>query len=447
MTKQASILILICAAILLSACATLPQSVGFDEDTFTRDQLIADFDAGLQFIRETHPDLSYSTDADALDVKAADIRANLSDGMTARAAWSEFARLNPVLADAHVGFRRPLNALEIYHESGGKLFPLPVVFDENGVLRAAASGPGVEAGDRIIAINGVSVDDAVTHLQKRMRGETPELGRLVMQLYFPIFFWAEYGGFDGYTVRLAKERGRVITTRLAEENAYITPDNQFDYRILNDRIGYLQVDTFNIEQLETFDQFLETAFAKIAANQVDTLIIDIRDNGGGANDLSDLLLNYLTDQPYSYISSVKARITEQNIQLVPIEGVTPGMVLDLPLELTQTPPADLAHRFTGDVYVLTGPMTYSAAIVFATTVQDYGLGKIAGTTPIGPANQTGQVQISVMQNTKIEALSPLYIFRRPNGDTSRSRIDVDIPIESDPLNPEAAIAALISEIK
>ncbi|MHA7871410.1 MAG: S41 family peptidase, partial [Hyphococcus sp.] len=299
----------------------------------------------------------------------------------------------------------------------------------------------------IIAINGVSTKDAVAHLLKRMRGETPELGRLVLQRYFPIFFWAEHGGFDAYVVRLEKENGRILTTRLAVEDAYAPADNDFTYRALDDGVGYLKIDTFNIQQLDAFERFLESTFAKISASAIDKLIIDIRDNGGGANDLSDLLLYYLTDQAYSYISSVKARITEQNIELVPVEGVAPGMVLDLPLQLPQTPPADLAHRFSGDVYVLTGPMTYSAAIVFATAVQDYNLGKIAGTAPVGPANQTGQVQLFVMPNTKIEALSPLYIFRRPNGNTSRSRMSVDIPIDQDPLDPEAAIAALISKIK
>ncbi|CAK9039468.1 Peptidase S41 [Durusdinium trenchii] len=432
---------------LASACAVLPQPVAFNEETFTRDQLITDFDAGLAFIKETHPDLSYSAKPDALDVKAMEIRASLTDGMTAREAWRQMALLNPVFADAHVGFRRPLNALEIYQDNGGSLFPLPIVFDAGGVMRAAASGPGgVDAGDRIVSINGISADNVVAPLLERMRGETAELGRLVLQLYFPIFFWVEHGGYDAYSVRVKKPDGRTLTARLAEADAYAPADDYFTYRALSAHVGYLKIDTFNIEQFEPFKAFLESAFADIKADQIETLIIDVRENGGGANDLSDELVYYLTDQPYSFISSVKARITEQNIQLVPVEGVKPGMVLDLPLHQTRTPPPDLKNRYSGDVYVLTGPMTYSASIVFATTVQDYGIGKIAGAAPIGAANQTGQVQTLVTPNTKLEALSPLYIFRRPNGDKSRSRITVDIPVNHNPLDPEAALDDLLSII-
>lgn len=445
--RPLSYFVISCAASILSSCVALPQPTSFKEEAFTRDQLLADFDAGLAFIQETHPDISYSADANAIEAKASDIRAALTDGMTARAAWSEFARLNPVFADAHVGFRRPLDALAAYQAEGGMLFPLPVVFDANNAMRAAASGPGVEAGDRIIAINGVPASDAVAQLLKRMRGETPELGRLVLQLYFPIFFWAEHGGFDAYVARLEKPTGRAVTVRLDQESAYAPSGEHFTYRSLGDGAGYLDIKTFDIEQLDAFKNFLETTFAKINADQIDTLIIDVRENGGGANDLADELLNYLTNEPYSPISSVKARITEQNIQLVPIDGIKPGMVLDLPFQQTRTPPATLANRFNGDVYVLTGPMTYSAAIVFATIVQDYGIGKIAGDAPVGAANQTGQVQSFALPNTNIETLSPLYIFRRPNGDQTRTRLTVDIPINRDPLDPEASLAALISAIK
>jgi len=442
-----SYLFIFCTVLFLSGCIALPHPVAFNEETFTRDQLVTDFDAGLAFIRETHPDLSYSANADALDAKAANIRTALTDGMTARAAWSEFARLNPVLADAHVGFRRPLHALAAYQAEGGTLFPLPVVYDGGGDLRAAASGPGVEANDRIVSINGQSTNDFTAALLGRMRGETPALGRLVLQLYFPIFFWAEHGGFDAYNVRLEKADGRTVTARLDQESTYAPTEENFTYRRLDGGVGYLNIKTFDIEQLDAFKVFLKSTFAKIDAGQINTLIIDVRENGGGANDLADQLLSYLTNEPYSPISGVKARITEQNIQLVPIEGVKPGMVLDLPLQQTRTPPVSLPNRFAGDVYVLTGPMTYSAAIVFATTVQDYGFGKIAGEAPVGAANQTGQVQSFALSNTKIEALSPLYIFRRPNGDQTRTRLTVDIPIDHDPLDPEASLTALISAIK
>lgn len=439
---------LLCFILLLPACAATPKPVAFDAETYTRDQLISDFNAGLTFILETHPDISYSASLSAIDAKAEDVRAALKDGMTAREAWGAMALLNPVFADAHVGFRRPLSALEAYRDNGGVLFPLPIVFDANGDMRAAASGRNsVSLGDRVLSINGISTQTILAELSPRMRGETPELGRLVLQHYFPIFFWAEYGGFDAYAIRLKNNEGAVKTIQLAAAETYAPSTERFSYQNLGDNVGCLEIATFNIKHLDEFKAFLEGAFTTIKTDQIDTLIIDIRENGGGANDLSDLLLNYLTDQSYSYISSVKARITEQNINLIPMDGVKPGMVLDLPFQQTRTPPADLANRFTGDVYILTGPMTYSAAIVFAATAQDYGFGVIAGQSPIGPANQTGQVQTFVIPHTKSEVLSPLYIFRRPNGDTSRSRIDVDIPIDDNQLNPQTAINNLISAIE
>ncbi|MEO1250840.1 MAG: S41 family peptidase [Pseudomonadota bacterium] len=429
----------------MSAPTVVP--VAGDEDAFSRAELIEDFDAGLAFIKETHPDLSYSANLADLDAQAALVREKLADGATAREAWAQMALMNPLFADAHVGFRRPVAALEKYEEAGGALFPLPIVIGADGTLRAAASGPGVQQGDAILAINGVPADKTIAYFTPRMRGETPELGRLVMQLYFPVFYWVKNGGFEDYSVLLQKENGARATVRLADATAYAPTGDDFSYETLDDRVGYLQAKTFSIERLEEFRAFLEGAFAAIEADGVEDLIIDVRANGGGATDLSELLLFYLTDQPFSVISSVKARITEDNIQLVPVDGVEVGMALDLPLQQTVTPPADLANRFDGDVYVLTGKMSYSATIVFATTIQDYGLGQIAGEAPLGPANQTGQVQIFEMPNTGLEALAPLYIFRRPNADQSRARIIVDIPIADDPFDPSASVEALRARIK
>lgn len=434
------------AALAESACATNP-AASVDAVTHQRAELVEDFEAALQFIMSTHPDISYSADPAAIDAKAQAVRDLLEDGMTAPEAWSAMALMNPVFADAHVGFRRPIASVKSYQDEGGALFPVPVAFDVDGKLRAAASGPGIEAGDEIIAINGITASRIVAHSAPRMRGETQELGLLILQRYFPIFYWAQNGGFESYYVRVRRKRGDVATVRLAGEASYRRPAKDFVYEQIDERVGLIEVRTFDKERLAEFRDFLANAFARISSGGVESLIIDIRANGGGANDVADLLIGYLTDKPYSPISSVKARITLGNIQLAPIPGVEPGMVLDLPFTQTRTPPANLDNRFDGKVYVLTGRMSYSAAIVFATIIQDLGLGQLAGEPPIGPANQTGQVQTFTMPNTGLEALAPLYVFRRPNGDASRSRIEVDIPLEDDPLDPSVSVAKLLQVVR
>ena len=79
------------------------------------------------------------------------------------------------------------------------------------------------------------------------------------------------------------------------------------------------------------------------------------------------------------------------------------------------PESSLEHRFDGDVVVLIGPATYSQAIVFSTTVQDYQIGLIAGEETAGKANQTAQVQHFELPNTGFRVRAPLYVLTRSSG--------------------------------
>ncbi len=47
---------------------------------------------------------------------------------------------------------------------------------------------------------------------------------------------------------------------------------------------------------EKFNLFLEETFRKIKEEEIEHLIIDIRNNSGGNSTLGDALLDYLTDK-------------------------------------------------------------------------------------------------------------------------------------------------------
>ena len=436
------------ACVLIAASCTTYKPLEMDETQFTAAEIAEDYDAFLSFVKSTHPNLEYSADLAALDATAAQVRASFRDGMTMREAWTAMAATNPVFGDAHVGLLRPVAALAAYEETGGRLFPAPVVIGDAGAMRVAESAPaglGVLPGEEILAINGIQTRAIIDHLSPRMRGETPTLGRLLMARRFPQYFWITYGGYDRYVVRVRGEQG-VRTVALEDASAAASGStNLFAYKKLSDEVGYLNVTTFVIDHKDEFEAFLEGAFAEIAEDGVGTLVIDLRENGGGARDLSDLLAAYLTDKPYSALSRVTARITEANIGRLP-PGAEFGAVVTLPFQQPVTPPEELPNRFNGEVYALIGNLTYSQAIVFAATLQDHEIATIAGEETEGPANQSGQVQAHELPNTGLQALAPIYIFTRASGDTSRRGVIPDIAIKNDPLDAMASVNALLARM-
>ncbi len=445
MTKLINSVCLSGMALIFAACVPYT-TVAIEEPNFTREEVIEDLKSLVSFVSSTHPNLARSADLAQLESVADDVRQLLPKKMTQREAWMALAVLNPVIGDAHTGLRRPVAALSAYQEGGSALLPAPIVFDSNGAVRialSAANDLGVDPGDEVLSINGIDVPEIIDTLEPRMRGESSALGRLIMERYFAEYFWIAYGGYDRYVVRVQSARG-IQTVELAASHDVSGDDAVFEYHALDDDVAYLSVASFDISQKVRFETFLADAFADIKNRGVEKLIIDLRENGGGAHDVSDVLMGYLTDAPFSAISGVTARITEENINRIP--GAELGTVVSIPFRQVVEPPADHPLRFQGTVFALIGRLTYSQAIVFATTLQDYGIATIAGEETEGPANQTGQVQSFVLPHTGLEVLAPIYVFTRASGDTSLDGVIPDIPIADDPLNPMTAVRELLERL-
>ena len=447
--KNLRIAMTLACFIQLSALAADPP--GYQDPagaSYSIDEVREDLNAFLNFVRTTHPDLAYSTDLEALASMEAIIDRKITRPLSQSEVWALLAKLNPVFADAHVGLRRPVDALAQYEAGGGFLLPIPVALarDATPRLGLVAGGPlAALAGAKILSVNGHSMAQLVATLLPRMRGETEALRLKVMGLYFAEYYWILQGGANEYDLVLEEDGKRYqITLNETCCEGENTDSGDFTYKTLAAGKGYLRVDTFDIKKKDAFAAFLPGAFSEISKDGIETLIIDLRENTGGAADTSDLLMAYLTDKTYSSISAVKARVTAQNITRIP--NATIGEVVDLPFRVDVTPPEDLEDRFIGQVTILIGPLTYSQAIVFAATARDHRVATLAGTSTEGAANQSGQVQFHRLPNSGIEALAPLYIFTRASGEKGRAPLRPDIVLKENPLSPEAAIEDLLRQI-
>ena len=417
------------------------QPAGAEEATYSPAQLQADSDQLLEVIEGTHPDLGFVTDRGELQREARRIRAMIDRPMTVREAWMTMAQINPFLHDAHSGLRHPAAAFDAYREAGGATFPVPVIVDRSGRLRIGSNpGPDVEvaAFEEIFSINGRSSEAIIAELMPRMRGETESLRRLVLAFNFPGHLWALVGPQPGYVIEVGPDR--TASRRIVLGATSVSPAAPFSYSKPRAGVALLRVASFDPSLRDQFRLFLDRSFADIAANGADTLLIDIRDNPGGAHDVSDLLVARLIDRPVSPTSRLTARITEANREVSPTSDL--GTVVTVPFE-EPIAPAQAAPVFSDDVFVLLSENTYSQAIVFAATLRDHGIARLVGETTGGAANQTGQISMTNLANTGLQALAPLYIIYRSSGDESREGLRPDIALPHDPARPEQMVDMLL----
>ena len=180
-----------------------------------------------------------------------------------------------------------------------------------------------------------------------------------------------------------------------------------EYRMLDGQLGYISVSEFDDV---TYDQF-KTALDDLEAQDMQGLIIDLRNNpGGNVDTVTDMLKLILPEGP---IISIKDK-----------NGNTEEMT------------CDGENEFTKPLAVLVNGYSASASEIFSGAVQDYGTGTIVGTTTYGK----GVVQqlISLGDGTCLKVTIAEYYT--PSGRSINGTgvtPDVEVEYEYDEKNPEA----------
>lgn len=240
-----------------------------------------------------------------------------------------------------------------------------------------AEEAGLKTGDIITKVNGeecTGVDlSIVANKVKGEEGTTVELEILR----------------DGETLNKTIERRKVEINHINSE-------------VLEDDIGYIQILAFDDGSSEEF----ETKLTELLAKNIKSLIIDVRDNGGG-------------------IVTEAINISELFIQ----KGKTIMIESDKNLNEEVTKAKTEAKINSNlEVIILTNENSASASEIFVGALRDNEIAKIVGTKTFGkgvmqeivPVKSGGALKVTIEE------------FKTPNGNTiNKKGIEPDIEIEDD----------------
>jgi hypothetical protein len=430
------------AICLLFCFSTVCQAA--DSTLIAPEDLRGDLRAARAFIERTHPALELELDAALGSVSSA-----LSSNLTRDEAWSVMARLNPIFADGHVmiGYADWRGEARAHLRSGGGFFPFEVAIHGDGTLRILAWLGGrrsLLAGSRIGRINGRDANVVVAELMERMHGDTPQFRARLLGQRFWFFLWKMYGAPTSYTVdlesmpgmRLAQARNEAVV--LQEDASF---ERQFQFRLLRRNAAVLALGSFAWPDKERFMVFTREAFARMRDERVNTLIIDVRLNGGGSDDYwIDGVLRYVAAKRFRWASTYVKRVLEGRAEPGQRTGDRVAGEVTGWIEPALAEPL----HFGGRVYVLTGDATYSSAILFANTVQDFGFGTVAGPGGAARARQSGGTLRFVLPRTGLVVSSPRFMLDRPSGLRWPSLFTPDVVMADDLSNPDAMIEAVLA---
>ncbi len=420
-----------------------------------------------RYLRETlesiHPDLYFTRDRGESEKQFREIVAELKT----RKSWTKkelFGQLAPYVASFEDGHTF-LSIMEDFRKhafQGGKIFPLSIKIDEGEItVTANHANSGPSPGAIIKSINGVSSDE----LYARMAGVIGSKRRAHLESTlssgFPVYVWALYDFENScditYKNQAGVEKTALLTGLSVEQLKAKRGDGageenlKWSLSFPRNDVALLTINTFAGSLKDEFETFVQKSFERIEASEAEFLIIDLRNNGGGSTELSDYLYSFVSARPFRTFAEVRVKLSE------PIKKrlAETRPEIDLPEKETVTYKSDLqapperTTRFEGELFVLTGPRTFSTSTDFAAIIKDYGVGEIAGEETGGLASSYGDIYYDRLPNSELKFGVSFKYFLRPAGFDNGRGVIPDIRISLDGLDngkEDTVIATLLEKI-
>lgn len=428
--------------VLLTLFASAAQAAG---PVYTPAELRADLAQLVRALHDMPPDLAHSTDVAQLDRAVQGIDAQLTTPLDRDATWRLFATLNPLLADGHlfVGFVDWRGDARAHLAAGGVLFPfeIHVTADCGLQVRAALGGSTSEYdGARIERVNGIAAAALCEQLLARAHGDTRNFRADLLSRRFFFYFWKTFGTpaafdvvFDGQGSRHVAGSSQ-LPRFLADETRF---ERQFGLQFIAGKsVAILKLGTFFWPDQQQLLDFTHDAFTKLRAAGTRTLVIDLRDNGGGNDEeWIDGLMPYIAGKPFRIASAIRKRVVVADAA----RHEVPGSVVERGIDDWFPPDLKNPLRFRGKVIVLVGRGTFSSAVTLATVMQDFDFGRIAGPRDCVRANVSGGARRTTLTHSGLIVVAPRFILKRPAGADKTEMLRPDI--EFDESRPPGELAA------
>lgn len=168
----------------------------------------------------------------------------------------------------------------------------------------------IEVGDELIAINGVKVEDRINYLSQYRSGSTPQMIRrgairlLTSSLNFesspsnaPLLTIIKRKSGETRNVEIPWLIYNSISDSTIPKEPFLLADH-IEAKILPDNIGYLMIDTMYPDiNVGEYISYIEEQISYLRST--DSLIIDVRGNGGGNSIVGETITSHFIDKPVS----------------------------------------------------------------------------------------------------------------------------------------------------
>jgi hypothetical protein len=414
---------------------------------YPKEDLQKDLSLLRQILEKKHPSLYWYTTKDSMDVFFDQHYALIKDSMNEQQfTWQVLA---PLVDKIHCGHTSVGSSKAYQKWAVGKRLPsfplfLKVWNDSMAVLSSLRPKDTVfKRGTLVTSVNGVRNADQVKHFFNYMPedGYAHNANYIRLSGNYPYFHRNIYGLSKQYAVTYLDQSGveqstsvplfvpvKDTTTKTVREKA---PKQKLSKSKIALRYRSLEIDSskkYAVMTLNSFAKgrlrtFFRKSFRSLKKENIDHLILDIRNNGGGNVMWSTLLTKYISKKPFKVSDSTYAvarglgkysRYIKggrlNNIEMFFISRKRKDGYYHVGLLEKKLYQPKQHNHYNGSVYVLTSGPTFSASSLFCNAIKGQkGITLVGEETGGGWHGNSGIMIPDIkLPNTKTRVRLPLY---------------------------------------
>lgn len=461
-----------CFAIVLHVGAIAQNSPR--QQLFSPQQIAEDVAFYYEALQAGHPDLYKYISKPALDTLVAQLQTQPAP-LTLTQFYRELSRLNCAIGCGHLAIRYSDKTDPFLHKKSYYPPLFVKVYDTIAVVNSDFWAYKNYGNSRVLSVNGMSIDSIIKDLDAMLPKDGYCLAGSQWQLeegyfnYQLISYWpdtsryryvlqpaTDSGWGNPYPVDLAAINYKSIKKRLFYNRKSKLPPQLKLRHDDETNTAILTIESFDPATIrkgkQKFRKFIKDAFWRIYQTQPDQLVIDLRDNSGGSSFYPELVIAFLSMEPYRLYKDYEIKYNSADErQLIRVKPKRAYKKLEKhaqPIDngnksvrhLVGPPAPALPYAYGGNVYVMVNGGTYSAATELACYLEQHMEAIIVGAETGGTCDDisAGLIGTATLPNTGIVLHIPLIKLSK---DIAPPRqigcgLKPDIPLHIMPRDPD-----------
>tara|TARA_R110000868_G_scaffold410693_5_gene699832 strand:- start:8447 stop:9880 length:1434 start_codon:yes stop_codon:yes gene_type:complete len=349
---------------------------------FSKKELTEDLNLLKEILLDAHPGIFWYNNQSSLDSTFNQVLGSLNEDETEIEFYRKALGLVAQINCGHTWLNAS-NSLSDSLWNNIDDFPMKVKIVNQRLYYTGSDIPNsISSGDEILAINGHSSQELIRRMINYSTGDGfIKTGRIRMvERTFGFYYALLYGFNKDYKVRYVTNNKSEGIAKLSPKKIVRVTKNetpiQFSY-MEGSQTGILKITTFSNEQINQNEQFqskLRDIFVSLKNYKAENLIVDLRENRGGSDELGLLLLSYLVPDSVvefnkMYLRTIDSELLKKYSDLMPdIYERLPRLTREINDttflffdEITLKPFPPSKPFFGGRIFILINGNTFSTA--------------------------------------------------------------------------------------